>query len=305
MKHISFRFFPMLLTLVLLSVTEVVAQTYERTFSFNFTKENMSITEDENGYFIKPDRLVYLWSYNDDGHKPALPYIRYEILLPDNFQVKSFSFLSKEEEEYPRAITLGTNSLPMPTEEGTDNEEGSSLYPLITYPAEVLLFEESIMDGYRIALFLINPFTYYAESRKLWLTTEMNLRIIVEPVDKDEEVGHVGTMKDIVKSSVYNPEDMDAGTENWTKIEDSSLQTIDYTPNLKKGVNISVNSSTLLCTSPTAVKLEIYTLDAVKVGEARFTHGEATVRVDKVPATYLYIVTYPDGRRESGKVMMK
>ena len=206
-----------------------IAQTYERTFSFKFVKENMTVTENENGCFVKPDRLVHLWSYNDDEHKPALPYIRYEILLPDNFQVKSFSFLSKEEEEYPRAITLGTNSLPMPTEEGTDNEEGSSLYPLITYPAEVLLFEESIMDGYRIAFFLINPFTYYAESRKLWLTTNMNLRIIVEPVDKDEEVGHVGTMKDIVKNSVYNPEDMDAGTENWTIYNEEQSSTTQKT----------------------------------------------------------------------------
>ncbi len=63
--------------------------------------------------------------------------------------------------------------------------------------------------------------------------------------------------------------------------------------------------STLVCNSPNATTLEIYTMDAVKVSEARFTNGEATVTVGKTPATYLYIVTYPDGRRESGKVMMK
>ena len=62
---------------------------------------------------------------------------------------------------------------------------------------------------------------------------------------------------------------------------------------------------TLLCTSPTAIKLEVYTMDAIKVGEAGFENGEASVKVDKVPATYLYIVTYPDGRRESGKVVVK
>ena len=61
---------------------------------------------------------------------------------------------------------------------------------------------------------------------------------------------------------------------------------------------------TLLCTSSTAVKLEVYTMDAIKVGEAAFANGEATVKVGKIPATYLYIVTYPDGRRESGKVMI-
>jgi len=64
---------------------------------------------------------------------------------------------------------------------------------------------------------------------------------------------------------------------------------------------ISSFSSTLLCTAPDAVKLEVYTMDAIKVGEARFVNGEATVKVGEVPAMYLYIVTYPDGRRESGK----
>ena len=73
----------------------------------------------------------------------------------------------------------------------------------------------------------------------------------------------------------------------------------------KFGVQIQAIGQTLLCTSPTAVKLEIYTMDAIKVGEAAFANGEATVKVRKTPATYLYIVTYPNGRRESGKVAVK
>ena len=68
---------------------------------------------------------------------------------------------------------------------------------------------------------------------------------------------------------------------------------------------IQANNGVVSCTSPTAVKLEIYTMDAVKVGEAAFISSKATVKVDKVPATYLYIVTYPNGRRESGKVAVK
>ena len=70
----------------------------------------------------------------------------------------------------------------------------------------------------------------------------------------------------------------------------------------KAAAQIQVIGTTITCTSPTATKLEIYTMDAVKVGEAAFANGEATVKVGKTPATYLYIVTYPNGRRESGKV---
>ena len=70
----------------------------------------------------------------------------------------------------------------------------------------------------------------------------------------------------------------------------------------KAAAQIQAIGTTITCTSPTATKLEIYTMDAVKVGEAAFASGEATVKVGKTPATYLYIVTYPNGRRESGKV---
>ena len=74
---------------------------------------------------------------------------------------------------------------------------------------------------------------------------------------------------------------------------------------ISKKTMIQAIGQNLTCTSPHATKLEVYTMDALKVGEASFINGEAVVKVNKTPATYLYIVTYPDGRRESGKVVVK
>ena len=68
-------------------------------------------------------------------------------------------------------------------------------------------------------------------------------------------------------------------------------------------IYIQAHNSKISCTAPNAVKLEVYTMDAIKVGEARFVDGKATVKVCEAPAIYLYIVTYPDGRRESGKAV--
>lgn len=73
----------------------------------------------------------------------------------------------------------------------------------------------------------------------------------------------------------------------------------------EQSIQMNVSGPTILCTSPDATQLEVYTMDAIKVGESAFTNGEATVKVDKTPATYLYIVTYPNGQRTSGKVMVK
>jgi hypothetical protein len=85
----------------------------------------------------------------------------------------------------------------------------------------------------------------------------------------------------------------------------SSPSTIGRIVKVENKANFFVNGSTILCNSSNATKLEVYTMDAVKVGEASFINGEAMVKVNKTPAIYLYIVTYPDGRRESGKVGVK
>lgn len=91
------------------------------------------------------------------------------------------------------------------------------------------------------------------------------------------------------------------------KTDDCALgaEAVEETLQEKSTVHLQTIGSTLFCTSPNAVKLDVYTMDALKVGEASFINGEAVVKVNKTPATYLYIVTYPDGRRESGKVMVK
>ena len=83
----------------------------------------------------------------------------------------------------------------------------------------------------------------------------------------------------------------------------SKANGIEYKDYTDEVCYIQFTASTLLCTAPNAVKLEVYTMDAIKVGEARFVDGKAAVKVGEAPAMYLYIVTYPDGRRESGKTV--
>ena len=66
-------------------------------------------------------------------------------------------------------------------------------------------------------------------------------------------------------------------------------------------VQIGICRNSIRANATGASLLEIYSINGMKVGEARFADGEATVKVGEAPAMYLYIVTYPDGRRESGK----
>ena len=113
-----------------------------------------------------------------------------------------------------------------------------------------------------------------------------------------------------LKSGIYGNLFM-AGGYNTTLLSCSHNNTVIYEHENSKQINtpypdtpqynIRTTGQTLLCTAPNATILEVYTMDAIKVGEAAFSNGQAVVKVGKVPAMYLYIVTYPDGHRESGK----
>ena len=110
-----------------------------------------------------------------------------------------------------------------------------------------------------------------------------------------------------MKTEYKNPLGNIFGQSTEFKATDCVLgaEAVEETLQEKSTVHLQTIGSTLFCTSLHAVKLDVFTLDAVKVGEASFINGEAVVKVNKAPSTYLYIVTYPDGRRESGKVMVK
>ncbi|MBQ8593242.1 MAG: hypothetical protein IJ467_02980 [Bacteroidaceae bacterium] len=129
------------------------------------------------------------------------------------------------------------------------------------------LNRNSCILGYKVPEVILPGLTYW---KVLWIKRDGN---IIFSSDKSEE--WIGEIPNIIKNTQY--------------------------PNL----HINSFASTLHFTSPTATRVELYTLDAVKVGEATFAGGEAVLEAPHAPAAYLYIVTYPDGHRESGKVMVE
>ena len=496
----------MLVTAMLLGAISVSAQTYVKTFTFNFSPEDFEFSGKEN-VDILPGMSFYnpkeiLWHFGK-WETPALLYFEYPILIPDNYRMKEFSYSTDEDTcqikqitYYPTAEayrngtpdTLTVDSIilcPTPLEHsGPGPFPEAPDYPLITYPAEVVHTGNVRWDGYKPEMFEINPFSYHAADRKLVLSTSITLTITIEP-DSGFKIPDGRDDDDVekIKEYVYNPEDVEMETENWTRVNDKAIsvqgkewnlsrimphivsyvydvkQWIDgdtlvdgklckklytltttederisqkeklevgycwqdgdkfykngvlmfdfglkegeifsfweeeetyaivthvgdtiltdgvsrkyltlrhYHPewdiiaqasdkwiegigslntgvydNLFMGVggfnttllsctlnenvlyekegsnqvkvaeksngrcHFHLTNSSITCTSPSAIQLEIYTPDAVKVGQSSFHNGEAVVKVDRVPATYLYIVTYPDGRRESGKVMVK
>ena len=208
-KRKNLAFF--ILVMVLFAMNDLSAQTYVKTFTFRFPESSFTLEKNEGGDYILPDEAQYNWTYGEDTSKPNQTYICYQILLPDNYKIKDFTF-SSDNNWFAEDVTLMPNPTVAPiSTEGTGEQ---SSYPLVKYPAEVICTSEGLMDGYRIADFSINPFTYHADNKKLALASSLMLEITIEPIE-GEKVEHTGSMTNIVQDIVINPEDFGMDTENW------------------------------------------------------------------------------------------
>jgi len=107
-----------------------------------------------------------------------------------------------------------------------------------------------------------------------------------------------GSYNVVVHSSRYDNKGTDLGTITNTGSSHIVLPSV-------KEMDMRAEGNVISCTSQDAIMLEIYTMEAAKVGEATFRNGGAAVKVAGTPGTYLYVVTYDDESRTSGKVTIK
>ncbi|MBQ8190588.1 MAG: hypothetical protein IJZ45_02350 [Bacteroidaceae bacterium] len=297
--------------IILANLANATGQTLTKTFTFKFDPKDFTVEQ------IGTERKCEIFSNLNFGHgelgEPDLPHVTYNILLPDNYRVHSFTYSVGDDTcrinriyFYPTAEaflnntpdTLTVDSIPLyPTPltvSGPGPHPDAPQYPLETFPTKIEHVGARKLDDYRLEKFRICPFTYYAAEQKLVLSTSFNLTVSIIPYN-NENPSHTGIQDERIKEITYNLEDFGKGTGNWMP------NSIETDKRFRQKAIISKYVSSLHCTAPNAVKLEVYTMDAIKVGEARFVDGEATVKMGEAPAMYLYVVTYPDGRRESGK----
>ena len=304
---------------LLAGIVDSTAQKYCKTLVFEYSSERFPITQvGEEQECLIEDITTQSYTYGELG-EPYIPYLRYSIVLPDNYKISDFTYSWGNDTckmdrifSYPTRESLANNSpdtlvtdsiilypVPIPIV-GSGPILESPDYPLTTYPAKAWhTVTNSMIDNYKIDYFYICPFTYYAEERKLILKESIEVTVTIEPSNKGE-TSHRGNRDEYIKDIVCNPDDLGKGLEGWTSVSVNIIEADSRNPSKR----IAISNSTFHCTAPDAIKLEVYTMDAVKVGEARFVNGEATVRVGCTPALYLYVVTYPDGHRESGKVVV-
>lgn len=143
----------------------------------SFDNEAFEIVEDSGlARIIVKEQGFY---FHDDTSQPALPFKIVNVLIPATSNYKTFTFTKTE--HLIGNIQLAPNPKSVPT-----NYRGEYIQPTIMhyandeYPSQPIEYVGTReYDGYKYLSFKVSPFKYYARDKRLYLTENYDLDIVL------------------------------------------------------------------------------------------------------------------------------
>lgn len=189
---------------------------------------------------------VYNLTFNSDTLQPALPLINCNILIPVGQFFSEYNY-TIEKELVIENVTMAANPMDIPTNfHGQLPPVKKTSFASSRYPKKIINYTgEYVLDGYNIITFQICPFEYDANSKKLYLNTQIDIKIRLSNSSLNSGRNNVdkGLFEDFVKEFVINGNEMSSlypsGTKRLMSITPQPLTNYDYvivTSNLLKDV---------------------------------------------------------------------
>jgi len=194
--------------LYLLSCICLVAQT-TKTYTLTFGENDFSFIQSEIGDYIISNTQSLC--YDEDTSLPEIPYMEVNILLPENRTCNSISYRISDSVTIEKDITLKANSGVIPISQLSSNTPTNrGKYPLMIYPFNIEMQEESNLCGYRYVTLKVSPFSYNSIEKVLKYASKIELAIEL----KESYLPHPAstfyskeTIELTLKDIVINPED--------------------------------------------------------------------------------------------------
>lgn len=196
---------------LLMSVIVNVAENV-KTVKLSFCKQQFSFVKDEVGAMeiVSPKLVV---SYGAEASQPGLPWISVNVGLPNGSIYKDVTETVTRNLLYNNII-LAANPTPLPTNyEGLVSKKTLPVYKMPTYPSKTVKYVgTSTMDGYTILRFLVCPFEYDVQGKKLYIKDNVMLNISIEDSpallsSNNECIGQ--NMHDVVMGQIVNADDFE------------------------------------------------------------------------------------------------
>lgn len=204
MKRVFFIFMTSLLSLSVGVAGNV------KTVRLDFSKQQFSFAKDEVGAIeVASHGLVA--GYDEDTSLPGLPLVAVNVGFPNGSLYGGVTETVTRQLIYDDVV-VAANPVVQPTNyKGVVPAKTLPVYEMSVYPNKAVNYVgTSTIDGYTIFRFLVCPFEYDVQGKKLYLRNNVTLNISFEDspmlLSLDNE-GIGQNMREIVMSQIVNPDD--------------------------------------------------------------------------------------------------
>ena len=204
MKRVFFMFMTSLLSLSVGVAGNV------KTVKLDFSKQQFSFVKDEVGAIeVASHGLVA--GYDEDTSLPGLPLVAVNVGFPNGSLYGGVTETVTRQLIYDDVV-VAANPVVQPTNyKGVVPAKTLPVYEMSVYPNKAVDYVgTSTIDGYTIFRFLVCPFEYDVQGKKLYLRNNVTLNISFEDspmlLSLDNE-GIGQNMREIVMSQIVNPDD--------------------------------------------------------------------------------------------------
>ena len=204
MKRVFFIFMTSLLSLSVGVAGNV------KTVKLDFSKQQFSFVKDEVGAIeVASHGLVA--GYDEDTSLPGLPLVAVNVGFPNGSLYGGVTETVTRQLIYDDVV-VAANPVVQPTNyKGVVPAKTLPVYEMSVYPNKAVNYVgTSTIDGYTIFRFLVCPFEYDVQGKKLYLRNNVTLNISFDDspmlLSLDNE-GIGQNMREIVMSQIVNPDD--------------------------------------------------------------------------------------------------
>lgn len=181
-----------------------------KTVKLDFSKQQFSFVKDEVGAIeVASHGLVA--GYDEDTSLPGLPLVAVNVGFPNGSLYGGVTETVTRQLIYDDVV-VAANPVVQPTNyKGVVPAKTLPVYEMSVYPNKAVDYVgTSTIDGYTIFRFLVCPFEYDVQGKKLYLRNNVTLNISFEDspmlLSLDNE-GIGQNMREIVMSQIVNPDD--------------------------------------------------------------------------------------------------
>ena len=206
MKRIVFSILAFLLSVIAMSAESM------KIVHLSFNKSQFSFIKDEFGA-IEISAPNMNAGYDSDSSQAGLPFISVNVGVPNGVEFENVS-ISKTSKLVSDGVVVAANPIEIPTNyDGVLPKKSLPVYVQNHYPKESVKYVcTSIMDGYTILRFLVCPFEYDVQSKKLYFADNvtLNIKLTDSPsLMSFEDTSKGNNMRDIFMSQIINAEDFE------------------------------------------------------------------------------------------------